>query len=130
STARTEPPAPTRSQSHRVIDPPPAPTSRHRHPGPTPIASRYRVVAGSWMSSSAARRVRACSQALSSWYSAGGVAGVVTSASPSLGDAALMMARMAGRSPGRAQGGHLGQRVERAAGVGRMADVAPGLDLA
>ena len=42
--ATTCPFAPTRSESQRTTEPPPAPTSRQRHPVSTPIASRYRKV--------------------------------------------------------------------------------------
>ena len=42
STARTRPVAPTLEHSHRVMEPPPAPASRQRQPGPTPRASSRR----------------------------------------------------------------------------------------
>ena len=43
----TRPDGPTREQSQRAIDPPPGPTSRQRHPDPTPTHSRERIVTGS-----------------------------------------------------------------------------------
>lgn len=47
SVATTRPSAPTWSASQRATEPPPAPTSRHRHPGATPTARRRSKVTGS-----------------------------------------------------------------------------------
>ena len=58
----------TFTESQAAIDPPPAPTSRQRHPLATPIVSRYSMVAGSAVSSSRLSRRRPFSGSLSSLY--------------------------------------------------------------
>ena len=59
----------TRSDSQRTIEPPPPPGTRTFQPGPTPVASSRRMVAGSWTSWSSSSRRRAWSHALSRKYS-------------------------------------------------------------
>src|SRR5207248_1899339 len=79
STARTRPAGPTLEHSHRVMDPPPAPTSRQRQPGPTPSASSRRVEAGSWIRSKARRACWVSSPAWSSGWALVADVGIVVS---------------------------------------------------
>ena len=59
SVASTRPVGPTRAASHSGTDMPPAPTSQHRQPEPTPISRRWLKVERSNRVASASNRVPA-----------------------------------------------------------------------
>ena len=69
SVATTRPADPTCVANQAAIDPPPAPSSRHRHPGATPIRPRCPVVTKSKASSNASKRATVSSRAFVRRYS-------------------------------------------------------------